>query len=174
MAKEISGGEGRFMGGVAWRWTGWWLAAAGFYLLIYGELSWVQVLVGLASGGLTASLVLVAERLAGVRFAPGAAWVRRMVWPIPLQVLRDSGRVLIATVRMTAGRGVHGHFQAVPFAAVQNTPKDAARRALAVLESSLAPNSFVISIDCDHRLLLQHRLLAEAARRPRPDQEQAT
>jgi hypothetical protein len=94
-----------------------------------------------------------------------------MIWPVPLNVLRDSVRVLSATLRMLTRQGVRGHFYARPFDTGENTPQDAARRALAVLETSLAPNSFVINVDCEQRRLLVHQFLPESADNPKLDKE---
>ena len=79
----------------------------------------------------------------------------RLVWRIPADVGIVCWEALVQLVRPRPTRGV---FRATGFAATAQTPPEAGRRALAETVGSLAPNTIVVGVDAESKLLLVHQL----------------
>jgi len=86
------------------------------------------------------------------------AW--RAIAKIPVDVVLVCFEALRQTVRPKRRRGV---FRAVPFGAVAQTPQDTGRRSLAEAFGSLAPNTIVVGVDAERKLLLVHQLRRDGA-----------
>lgn len=132
--------------------------AAAFYLLLIDTVSAPELYAGLG-GALLAAIAFELSReqgLAEASFAP--AWLvragrvlRRLAPQIGL-VTRE------AFAQLLAPRAARGRFRAIPFGTGGEQPRDVGRRALAEALGSLTPNTIVIGIDPDRRLLLVHQL----------------
>ena len=139
---------------------------AGFYLLLAGSLSRTELIAcaGVAVGvaGLATVLHLRQERRLRLSMPPwGAVW--RLARAVPLDTTRV-GLVLLRTLR----RRPEGQLTAIaaqPFLPGSGDAEDAARRALVILGSSLAPNGFVVQLPRDAHALCLHRLAAAAPSR---------
>ena len=80
-------------------------------------------------------------------------------WRVALRVPPDIALVCReALAQAVRPRATRGTFRAVGFSAVQRTPEATARRALAEGLGSLAPNTVVLGVDTERRLLLVHQL----------------
>jgi hypothetical protein len=79
----------------------------------------------------------------------------RLVYRIPGDIAIVCWEALVQLVRPRPERGV---LRAAPFRAVQPTPPDTGRRALAEIVGSVAPNTVVIGVDDERGLLLVHQL----------------
>ncbi len=55
-------------------------------------------------------------------------------------------------------RRTRGVFRATRFTATDETPADAGRRALAETVGSVSPNTIVVGVDPERKLLLTHQL----------------
>ena len=139
---------------------------AGFYLLLAGSLSLTELIacgaVAIGIAGLATVLHLRQERRLRLSMPPLAA-LGRLALALPLDTARV-GLVLLRTLR----RRPDGPLVAIapqPFHPGGDGPEDAARRALVILGSSLAPNGFVVQLPPDAQALRMHRLAAAAPRR---------
>jgi hypothetical protein len=99
--------------------------------------------------------------------------------------VRSAGRPLVRTVadlgplaRALWRRGIrraneHGALAEVQYTAVADTPDDAAHRVFTQALGSLAPNTLVVEIDRDRRVMLVHQLVPTddpaADAKPLPD-----
>jgi hypothetical protein len=60
---------------------------------------------------------------------------------------------------VVSGKAPAGAYEAVPFLAGGDDPESAGRRAFAASAGSLAPNSVVVDIDPERKLMLVHKLV---------------
>jgi multisubunit Na+/H+ antiporter MnhE subunit len=141
-------------------WVGWWALLAGFWLLLTDSVKPSE----LAAGALAATLATAAaglvrrERLVVWRPRPG--WLRGAGRP-PLRMVLDIGPLAnVLWRRVVLGRRVRGRFRAVRFTRTGKGAEDTAARVLAKGAGSLAPNTFVVGVDVDERVLLVHQLVA--------------
>jgi hypothetical protein len=72
---------------------------------------------------------------------------------LPWAVVRGLGLVLLALVRRRQGA-----FRTVPAAAAGDDPAAAGRRAVQTLVNSFAPNTYVVAVDRERRVVLVHEL----------------
>ena len=139
---------------------------AGFYLLLAGSLGRTELIacacVAAGFAGLATVLHLRQERRLRLPM-PSWAVLGRLALAVPLDTARV-GLVLLRTLR----RRPDGQLTAIaaqPFQPGGGDPEDAARRALVILGSSLAPNGFVVELPGDADALCLHRLATAAPSR---------
>lgn len=81
---------------------------------------------------------------------------------LPWHILADTWNVLGAVAKQLFTRaGVCSLTAAVPFEVGGDDPKSAGRRALAVTLTTITPNSIVLGIVRDQRLMLYHQLVPD-------------
>ncbi len=109
-----------------------------------------------AAAGAAVSAVLAAEDFA--RFHPHGRWLFA-ARHVPAAVVRDVAALtaLLAT-RLVERRRVQGALSRVPFRAGGTDAHAAARRALAVALTSVAPSTYVLDIDRRRHEATVHRL----------------
>jgi multisubunit Na+/H+ antiporter MnhE subunit len=109
-------------------------------------------------------LAVEAEQRLGRAFAAQARGLAGM----PFAVVRDSvivlGAALLAGVRL---RPLRSAFREIPFAAGDDGPEGAGRRAVAIAVQSVAPNTTVLGIERDRNVMVVHQLVPTAATHPR-------
>jgi multisubunit Na+/H+ antiporter MnhE subunit len=139
-------------------WIASWASLFGLYLLLTGKLDWAEFIAGAVAAGLGvtgASTVAVAGRL---HFRPRLGWLRHAVG-LPRRVLADCAIVAAALYSAIMRRCVPGSFRTIPFDPGDDSGESAARRALVAIGVSIAPNTFVVAIDREHRQMLVHELV---------------
>lgn len=147
-------------------WSLAWVAAGAFYLLLIDTTDLPELLVGAGAAATAATATeLVRERgLLGEGFAPG--WLLRLFRPL-LSVPRDVVWLCLLALRQIVAREEHvGRFRTLRFAphAAESPARASGRRATAQVTGSLSPNTFVIAIDEQRRLILAHQLRATPGR----------
>ncbi len=138
--------------------------AAGFYLLLIDTVDLPELYAGCGVAVLAAVMFDVARRpgLAEAAFASrGLHGVWRVVKRLPTQIAVVCWEALEQAYTRQARRGV---FRAIPFDAGGEDPHDVGRRALAEARGSLTPNTIVIGIDPERKLLLVHQLHRQGGR----------
>jgi len=138
-------------------WLGWWVALTVLWVALADSRRLEEVVAAVIVGafGATASVIVRAQR--DVVLRPRPRWV--------LEALRPLGRWprdLWALARALPSRPT-GRIVEEPFAATGEDPRSAARRALAVVGGTLAPNSIVVEIDADRGVLIRHDLVGDDA-----------
>lgn len=137
----------------------WWVLCAALWLLLVDRTPTDELLVGagvaLAAAG--AATAVRSQRVgvgrARLRWAP--ALLRQSVglvtdlWPLTRAL------VVRGILRRPAPAGT---VSVVPYTRVTDAPEDLAHRALTETLGSLAPNTIVVAIDRDRRLLVAHQL----------------
>jgi multisubunit Na+/H+ antiporter MnhE subunit len=135
-----------------------WLALAAVWMLLVDNESLPELLTGagvvcIATVG---SELVRHQRIAEVRARP--LWLLRL-WKPVARVPVDVGIVTWALFRQVVERRrERGALRAMRFRADGKDPIDNARRALAELAGSMAPNTIVIGVDTRRKLILVHQL----------------
>lgn len=120
-----------------------WAGLLGVYLLLAGGLDWPEVVVGATSSALATLAVMGSghpDHLGRMRLA----WWLLVLWRLPGRVVADSARVLGASLGRSQPKG---RMIVVPFDRGGDDPVDGSRRALVVASASIAPNSYVVTVD---------------------------
>lgn len=146
--------------GAARAWVGWWVLLAALYLALADTPPLPELVTGAVIAALGATgAVNVRRRRAAL---PRADWRWAGAALRPLAgLVTDLPPVVHALVsRGMLRRPGTGALVEVPFHAVGGSRRDAAQRALTQALGSLAPNTVVIDVDLERRVLLAHQLVA--------------
>lgn len=139
------------------------LIGGGFYFLLIDitGLPELYTLAGAAAAGGVTMLLAREQGFVEARVLPW--WVLRG-WRLLYKIPQDIGILCWeAANQLTSPRAARGSFRAHHFGACASNPTDAGRRALAELLGSVSPNTIVIGVDVDRRLLLVHQLRRSGA-----------
>jgi multisubunit Na+/H+ antiporter MnhE subunit len=145
-------------------WFAAWFASALLWLVLTDSVRIEELVAGAVVAALAATGFERArrERVAAQALRPAFA---KRVWRVLLGAVIDVGRLTRAAfAQVLQRRESRGRVIAIPFAHTGDEPDAAARRAAAVGFGSIAPNSIVVGIDPEARLLLVHQL--EPTREP--------
>jgi hypothetical protein len=134
------------------------LIGGGFYfqLIDTTSLPELYVLAGVALACAVAFQLAREQGFSEARILPWwllKGW--RLTWKIPSDIAIVCWEALAQLVRPRPERGV---FRAAPFAAIEETPSHAGRRALAETVGSFAPNTIIVGVDAERGLILTHQL----------------
>lgn len=144
-------------------WVAWWVSLLGLYLLLVGKLTWPESVAGALAAALGATGATAAALAGHLHFRPHLRWLRQVAG-LPWRVLADCGIVAAALWRAAVRRRpVKGEFRTIPFDPGDESGASAARRALVAAGVSVAPNTFVVVVDREHRVLLVHQLVPSAS-----------
>jgi multisubunit Na+/H+ antiporter MnhE subunit len=136
----------------------WWVLCAALWLALVDRIRLDELLTGVvaATVGATAAVLVRQERQVVLR--PRLRWLTGAwrpvlalggdLWPLARALLR----------RGVLRRPERGEFVELPFEAVADTPRDAAFRVLTSTLGSLGPNTIVVDVDRERRLLRAHQL----------------
>lgn len=137
----------------------WWAILYGVWLVLVDSLAHPEVAGG-ALAALPAALItygVVTSR--DGRFRVRARWLLALR-NVPAAVLRDAALlVLVLFRRVTRGELPASGFRAVRTAMRGDNPEAAALRALSIVGTSLAPNTFVVGIEHERGVALVHQLV---------------
>ena len=142
------------------------LIGGGFYFLLIDTAS-LPELYALAGVAVACAVAFALAREQGFVEALVVPWWLLAGWRVIVKIPLDI--VLLcweALVQLVAPRRMRGRFRAAPFGAVEQKPEDAGRRALSEWLGSLSPNTIVIGVDPERRVVLVHQL------RPQGDTDQ--
>ena len=142
----------------AFAWSVGWVCAAALYLLLIDITDLPELIVGAGAAVLAATGLELAREQGIVGESVRLRWLFRLHRPllrIPRDIVVVSAMALLALVRR---RPAFGSFRAVRFSGEEEEPYETGRCALAEAAGSLAPNTFVVGIDSERRLILAHQL----------------
>jgi multisubunit Na+/H+ antiporter MnhE subunit len=132
--------------------------AAAFYLLLIDTVDLPEFCAGAAVAALAAAAFELSREQGVAEAEIKPAWLTRagrVLVRVPTQIATVSREAVAQLFTRRRSRGV---FRVVPFSASGDTPGDAGRRALAEALGSLTPNTIVIGVDAERKLLLVHQL----------------
>ena len=150
-------------------WHGWFLACWVLWLVMAGTVANSELVAG-AAVAVVAATAAVCIRGPAMRASDIVAEAGPLAAALA-SVPRDLGRMVRVLARELARRPSTGSFEIVPFDAGDGQRAEA-RRAMATITRSLAPNEYVVGIDAEAGTMLVHRLTPDAGspagRRRRP------
>jgi multisubunit Na+/H+ antiporter MnhE subunit len=130
------------------------------WLLLTGTFDPQETLAGIASAALAATAAVIVEAQDVIHLRPRAAWLLGATRRLPRRVVVDNWTVLTLLVRCIVTRQeFEGAFRAVPFDPGGDDDRSATRRALITLAITVSPNTYVVGIDRDAKLILCHQLI---------------
>jgi multisubunit Na+/H+ antiporter MnhE subunit len=154
------GGGGR--AGAVRAFAVWWVLCAALWLALVDRTRLDELLTGVVAATLGATAAVLVRHERRIVLRPRARWLRG-AWRPVLALFADLwplARALV--VRGLLRRDETGRVVEVPFAAVADTPREAAFRVLTAAVGSLGPNTIVVDIDTDARVLRAHQLVPTA------------
>ncbi len=138
-----------------------WLGGTASYLILAGQVSLDEVAAGVVLGGLGAAWQRAVLRDTARRFRferPALGAVGGALLRFPGATIRVGTRLAEALRRDVAGRREERPFHRGRVA----DPRDAGRRAVVVLGTSLAPDSYALRLPLDEEVIAFHVLTGEA------------
>jgi multisubunit Na+/H+ antiporter MnhE subunit len=137
-------------------WLAWWVVCAAVWLALVDRTPLDELLTGLVATtlGATAAVLVRSQRILLLR--PRARWIKA-AWRPALALATDLWPLARALPRRE--RGV---IHELPFGVVGENPDDAAFRSVNVALGSVGPNTIVLDIDTERRVLYAHQLVPTA------------
>ena len=136
----------------------WWLALFGWWVLVVGTNSGLELIAGAWAGAVCTVFALGVrqQRLLAFRFEP--RWLARTL-KVPWNVVRELGIVLWAlALDLARVRPVRSAYRAIPFPAGRQDAVSAGRRAVASLADAVSPNAYSVDMDLERGVVLRHEL----------------
>jgi multisubunit Na+/H+ antiporter MnhE subunit len=128
------------------------------WTIFVGSFAGAEAVVGSLAVAIGTAVSTAAYAVGVARFQPKLTWIAE-IWRVPWYVLADTGIIASALVsRHLFKRHGRSRMVAVPFEPGGWTGRGEARRALAITLTTLSPNSIVLDIDRDARLMLVHQI----------------
>jgi len=140
-------------------WLVWWALLAALWLALVDTVVVPELVAGAVGAAIAATGAVLVRGRRQILLRPRAAWL-----PAALRALVRFGPDLLKLATALWRRGVRrggegGRLVEVPYSAVADDPEAAAHRALTEALGSFAPNSIVVEVDRDRRVLLVHELV---------------
>jgi multisubunit Na+/H+ antiporter MnhE subunit len=132
----------------------------GLWMLFVSSTQLAEFAAGIGAAALGAVGDGLVKSKGFAKFRPRVKWLWLFAWE-PWYVLRGSAAILWALARRLVGKRSQALFRVVPFRSGRDDSESAARRALAVAEVSISPDTIVVGIDLDREFMLLH-LIAPA------------
>jgi hypothetical protein len=140
------------------------LIGGAFYMLLIDTVSLPELYAGAGAILLAGAAYEVSREQGFAEALVYPPWLARS-WRVLARVPVHIALVCFEAVRQPFARSpVRGTFRAVSFSACGDDAADAGRRALAEALGSLAPNTIVVGIDTERKLLLVHQLHRQGGR----------
>ena len=136
----------------------WWLALFGWWIVLVGTNSGLELIAGACAGLLGALLAVALRRQGLLRFRFEARWLAKAL-KVPWRVVYEMGAVFWALALHLVGlRRLSGRYRAFDFPAGGDDPTSRGRRAVATAADSLSPNTMPVDVDRERDLALRHEL----------------
>lgn len=134
-----------------------WLACFASYLILAGQFSLDELAAAALLGVVGAAWhrAILGTQARRFAFEPRAALViGQALWGLPLATVNVGRQLVTGLLRPAEGQRIarvfaHGR---------QNSPRDAGRRAVVVLATSLAPDAYVLRVPLDEDTIMTHAL----------------
>lgn len=134
------------------------------WTIFLGSFTGAEAVVGGIAVAIGTAVSTAAYAVGVARFRPRLAWLAE-IWRVPWYVLDDTRAIATALItRVFFRRRGHSRMVAVPINPGGSTGRGEARRALAIGLTTLAPNSIVLDIDREERVMLVHEIEAGPVR----------
>jgi hypothetical protein len=136
----------------------WWLALAGWWVLLVGTNAGLELVAGACAAGVGTTFAVGVRRRRLLRFRFEARWLAKTL-NAPWSVVSELGIVLWAlALHLARVRPVRSAYRAFAFPAGRSDSVSAGRRAVATLADALSPNALPLDMDCERGVVLRHEL----------------
>ena len=136
----------------------WWLALAGWWVLLVGTNAGLEEIAGACAATLGTLLALAIRRQRLLAFRFERRWLARASLA-PLRMVEETGVILWALgLHVLRVRPVRSAYRAFAFPAGRQDSVSAGRRGLMTLADALGPNTTPVDMDCEAGLVLRHEL----------------
>jgi multisubunit Na+/H+ antiporter MnhE subunit len=139
-------------------WLIWWALLAALWLALVDTVLAPELLAGAVAAAIAATGAVIVRQQRRLLLLPRLAWLRSAGGPLR-RAVTDLAPLARALVRR---RDEHGRLVELPYDAVADTPEAAAHRAFTQALGSLGPNTIVVDVDRDRRVLSVHQLVPTA------------
>lgn len=136
----------------------WWLALFGWWVVLAGTNSGLELLAGACAGLIGAVLALALRRSGLLSYRFESRWIAKLA-VVPWKIVRELAIVFWALALHMAGqRRLSGRYRAFEFPAGGDDPTSRGRRALAVEGDALSSNTIPVDVDRKRKVALRHEL----------------
>jgi multisubunit Na+/H+ antiporter MnhE subunit len=140
-------------------WAVWWALLAALWLALVDTVVLPELVAGAVAAAIAATGAVLVRAQRRVLLRPRAAWLRA-AWRAFARVPLDLGPLAAALWRRgVRRRDERGALVEVPYAAVGDDARAAAHRVLTQTLGSLGPNTIVVGVERERRVLLVHQLV---------------
>jgi hypothetical protein len=143
----------------------WVLLLAGIYLLLASQISVWEIIAAIAACILAFAGATAVNIAGGRPFEFRVDWFRQLA-RLPMRVSRDCAIVTLAIFQRMIHPWKTGNFQAVKLDLGGQTRLGAAKRALLITNTSLAPNTYIVGMNSEKNTALLHQLVSTPAPLP--------
>jgi hypothetical protein len=134
-------------------WLAWFVAMNVLWLVFISAFVVAEAVLGVVASAVAATAAEAVREQGLTRFKPRARWFLR-AWVLPWRALMETVVVFRALAAQTMRRGsVRGRFRVVSVTLPEDADERAAKRALMTAGEGFAPNSYVLVIDREGRML---------------------
>ncbi|MGC2657400.1 MAG: Na+/H+ antiporter subunit E [Bryobacteraceae bacterium] len=134
-----------------------WIAFLGLWLVFAFQVTLSELIVGGVASAMAVAFGWITFRVAPPCFEPRLRWLVQ-IWRLVPMIPIDLWLLLKHLIRQIAGKSSRSSFEVTSFQAVGGDCHAAAQRALAILFVSTTPNSVVLDIDCQGKVLFFHQM----------------
>jgi multisubunit Na+/H+ antiporter MnhE subunit len=127
----------------------------GLWMLFVSQMKRAEFAAGVCAAALGSVGDGIVKAKGFAKFRPRMKWLSLFSWE-PWYVLVGSATILRALARRLIGKQSQAQFRVVPFRAGREDSESAARRALAIAEISISPDTIVVGIDREREFMLLH------------------
>ena len=134
-----------------------WAVLFGMWMLFAATVKVQEVVLGAVASFVATAAVTVVKAANFARFAPYWAELAQ-AWRIPGYIITDTSKILVVLIRHLLGQPAGSFIRSVNFDAGGGDPHSAGRRALAIILTSLPPNSVVFGIQREPGKTIFHQI----------------
>jgi multisubunit Na+/H+ antiporter MnhE subunit len=154
-------------------WVIWWVLLAALWLALVDTVVVPELVAGAVAAAIAATGAVIVRGQRRLLLRPRVAWIRSAGGPLRGTVTDLGPLARTLWQRGVRRRGGHGALVEVPYTAVGDDPDAAAHRVFTEALGSLAPNTLIVDVDRERRILLVHQLVPSddpaADAKPLPD-----
>jgi len=140
-------------------WLGWWVLCAALWLALVDRTALDELLTGVVAAAIGATAAVLVRQQRRQLILPRPRWAAG-AWKPLLALVRDLAPLARALVRRgVLRRSETGVVHSLPFPAVEDDPRALGYRVATAILGSLGPNTIVLEIDTDARVMHVHQLV---------------
>jgi len=159
MAASPSSRERSRHPGAARAWLVWWALLMALWLALVDTVLAPELVAGAICAAIAATGAVIVRQQRRLLLRPRVRWIRCAGRPMR-SAITDLGPLARALWRRgVRRRDERGALVEVPYPAVGDDPRAAAHRVFTEALGSLAPNTLVVGVDHERRVLLVHQLV---------------